>query len=249
MFFLFLYFLRTNDFLVIRMGKGENKNILEENEIDLNQISDLLSINQNGKKWIIFADYSTVLSMNYMGVLLDNFAPSKTVIGRIGCIPFSSISSKRKTKLCKPYPIVKSGFVVSSDLLENLKDINKYTTEIEIGELLQDATFFDDFHFHYFNAKHSTRGRDFAASFWQNDKLNISNELVHAAGIPIEIMLTPKAEGIIKIGFSPEFQNKIVPTDPHFHISYECKPNITTVEHIPHFYLTNLSIGINCFNS
>ena len=231
------------------MGKGEAKNKLTENEIFLNSISNFSKIFDDEKKWIIFADYDTLLSINYLKSLLTNFSPIKTVIGRIGCLPFSSISNQRKTKFCKPYPVIKSGFVISYDLLKNLENINEETNEIEIGLLLQDATFYDDFHFHYFSAKHSTRGNEFAASFWQQDPININSEFIHAAGIPIEIMFSPKAQGIIKIGFLPEFNNKTVSTDPHFHISYECKQNITTIEQIPHYYFSNISIGINCFNT
>ena len=248
MFFTLLFFLQNNDFAIIRFTNANKNQFMQDSFEEIN-INFFQSQNQNlikNKKWIIFADSNTIIAANYIRSLTSSFPQAKSVIGRVGCVPNAFLSHKRKTKTCQPYPILKSGFIVSHDLLSELSDVSVNTTEYQFGELLKSATFFDDFHFHFFDAFHSTRRDDFAASFWQHERINLSEKFTHAAGLKAQLMLSPKAEGKICIGSSTEFLGKKVRTNKQFSINFECE-NVTKIEYPPKVYTQNVTIGINCF--
>ena len=246
--FLLLFSLSLRHISVVRLGKRNtiaNREI-HNDETDLSSFQRQFSNLQDSSSWTIFADYHTTISKNYISSIIDAFPQTNTVIGRIGCIPNSYVSNLRKTKYCRPYPSLKSGFIISNDLLQKLKYINDTITEYDFGVLLEDANFYDDFRFHYFSPFHSSRGKEFSSSFWQNEPLELAEEFNHVAGLPVNIMLSPKAQGTFTIGSNTTFFGEVVETNPQFSIHLKCS-NVSSIEEPPNIYLRNVTIGVNCF--
>jgi hypothetical protein len=240
-------FLRVKDIAIIRVGSRALDQA--ENKVETVKIEDFsknLENFKNNKKWVIFAYQDTSISVNYILSILNEYSQRETVVGRIGCVPNSIVSSKRKTKTCMKYPILKSGFAVTSDLLKNLEFFNENKTELDFGVLLQNAEFADDYRFHYFGADHKTRGEKFAATFFPLQSANIKDEFLHAAGLSIDIMFTNKAKGKVKLGVGYEFYGESVEAPENINMNIECA-NVSFIQPPQQVFTRNANVQINCF--
>ena len=247
MFIFFCAFLRVNDIAIVRTGFNSSQTT--ENVVDSIKIEDFHSNLNNfrdNKKWIIFADTDTAISTNYILSILSEYSQKQTVVGRFGCIPNAVVSNKRKTKTCMPYPIIKSGFAVTSDLLKNLEFIDETKSELDFGVLLQNTDFVDDFRFHYFDANHKTRGEKFAATFFPLHSAKLDKEFLHAAGIPVDVMLTNKAKGRLKLGIGFNFNKESIEEQRNINVDIQCG-NVSFIQAPPQVFTRNAEIKINCF--
>lgn len=191
--------------------------------------------------WVIFSKYDVNLSPYYLKDVLSHFDATKTVVGRFGCLPTETVPQTQKFSTCKPYPILQSAFAMSADLFDKIPNDFQITEQ----NIVKSDTLFkyiDDFRFHYFPADHSTRGNDFAISYYPQNSSNLLPIYSHVSGMNFSFMVSPKIRINSKHGISPNSSIKGVS------LHYYCS-NQSLLQSIPMTYHNNITIPINCFKS
>jgi hypothetical protein len=196
--------------------------------------------------WIIVCDSLTGISASYLLHILATFSPVNTIIGRFGCIPTSELASVREFKLCHKYPILKSGFVFSTDLAAQFQLLPNVSLEYSIGLSFSNATFYDDFRFHFLAANSSSRGTRFAVSFWPFFSSMLENKYFHASGLNVSVMLSPFVSGEAVLGGNLYFLGNLVQTRDFVEI--RCGNFSEEMVKSLFMYLNRIFVEVKCFD-
>ena len=158
--------------------------------------------------WILIKSNETGYSINYLNYFLKNINPNNTIIGRFGCIDNKYFQFKSFFIKCIKYPILKSGFLISKDLILKLNNFNN-NFEFDIGISLINSTFIEDFKFHFFSINHKTRGNDFLLTFFPLNSSNLLYKFIHISGLYYKYNYSPFLIVDIIFGIGIFFNNSI----------------------------------------
>lgn len=221
--------------------KRDPASLIFNNYYLVNSTSSFLKLlpNITTTKWIFMSDFETAISPGYIKYILSMINNRNTIIGRFGCIPTSSITSYNVTyfKLCYKYPILQSGFAISSDFFENSffkslinafnsknRFFNQYRIEYLIGLGSEyNSNCIDDFRFSYFTSYFENRQSLFLPSFYPRSSSNLDIPFIHASGITFTRKVSPFMSAEIVLGVGIKFNNSVYEYNDH--VKIECLNN------------------------
>ena len=221
-------------------------------------------------KWVFVCNLNTSISPNYANHIINSlkdFPPSQLdngniglLIGRFSCIPTKYLENLNEFKLCYKYPILESGFLISSFIFKKFLDyiIDKQETfkadkiEILLGLYLEtthtEFAIIDDFRFSYLPANSYFRPSLFLASFNQKTSSSLSLQHLHASGVRFKNKISPFAEGEVILGFGVKFNGTIFPFDSHIKLSCFEETNMTEkIKYPPYHYADVYNVKIQCY--
>lgn len=198
-------------------------------------------------QWVVISKKNTYFGVNFLASILDSYEPFNTVVGRFACKSFINHSSSLLPfKKCLPYPIIESGFAISSDLLLSLS-FKTHSLNDDLAYSFRNARIIDDFRFNYFNATYSRsvfNENPYIASFTSPTKPNISSLFYHIFGFSFSALLSPFAKALVIIGEGIHFRHKKLSSQI---IQLECfNYSNWTILTPPFIYHSNITLRLKC---
>jgi hypothetical protein len=151
------------------------------------------------KRWIFVCNSDTGIAPFYLLNVLSSFRSKHLIVGRFGCVPTPDIPFNVPFKLCHKFPLLRSGFAFSADLLGFFRSSGG-EFEYSIGLSFENATVVDHFEFTFLPPASRPRWDGFLASFWPLESSDLPLRFAHAAGISVQVSLTPYALHTVVVG-------------------------------------------------